>query len=334
MRLVITGGAGFIGSNLARLALSLTSEVVVVDDLSTGLLANLNDLPVEFHNISVLDREPLISALANADSVVHLAALPSVPRSIQDPGASHAANATGTLSVLEACRAAAVHHIVIASSSSVYGMNPASPKGEREWIRPMSPYAVSKLATEQYALAYQQSFGMSTTAFRFFNVYGPGQSASHAYAAVIPVFLQALLANEPIPLQGDGEQSRDFTYVDTVCDILLSAVARRFTHPEPINLAYGTNTSLNQLIQTMENVTGIQAQVRQCSPRVGDVRHSRADNRTLLGLFPDTDPTTLESGIRKTADWLKSVRGLGSPKREIDSHATSGEAKLPLRAAR
>ena len=213
MRLLITGGAGFIGSSLARMAVEQGDLVTVLDDLSTGRRENLRGLDIRFIEGSLLDDAATAAALQGVDSVTHLAALPSVPRSIKDPLSSHEANATGTLKLLEACRRAGVEHVTVASSSSVYGMNPALPKGEREWVRPMSPYAVSKLATEQYALAYQQSFGLRTLAFRFFNVYGPNQPADHAYAAVIPVFVDALLRGRPLPLQGDGSQSRDFTYV-------------------------------------------------------------------------------------------------------------------------
>ena len=182
MRLLITGGAGFIGSNLAKLALANDVEVTILDDLSTGYRENIQDLDVTFIEGSILDVDAVRKSLVGVDSVIHLAALGSVPRSIQDPMASHAANATGTLTVLDEARQAGVKHFVVSSSSSVYGMNPALPKSEREWVRPMSPYAVSKLATEQYVLAYQQSFGMETLAFRFFNVYGPGQKAGHVYA--------------------------------------------------------------------------------------------------------------------------------------------------------
>ena len=177
MRVLITGGAGFIGSNLARAALAEGHEIVVLDDLSTGYAANLDGLAVRFHEGSVNDRDALDAALQDVDAVVHLAALGSVPRSILDPVATHHANATGTLSVLEGARRAGVGHVVMSSSSSVYGLNPALPKSEREWVRPLSPYAVSKLAGEQYLLAYQQSFGLETLAFRFFNVYGPRQTA-------------------------------------------------------------------------------------------------------------------------------------------------------------
>ena len=307
MRLLITGGAGFIGSSLARMAVEQGDLVTVLDDLSTGRRENLRGLDIRFIDGSLLDDAATAAALQGVDSVTHLAALPSVPRSIKDPLSSHAANATGTLKLLEACRRAGVDHVTVASSSSVYGMNPALPKGERDWVRPMSPYAVSKLATEQYALAYQQSFGLRTLAFRFFNVYGPNQPADHAYAAVIPVFVDALLRGRPLPLQGDGSQSRDFTYVGTVCRILLDAARRRVSHPEPVNLAFGTNTNLMQLVEIIEAATGLQATIDRQPPRAGDVKHSQADNRVLLDLFPDVVPVSLEQGIAETVAWMEST---------------------------
>lgn len=308
MRILITGGAGFIGSNLARHALEAGTAVTVIDDLSTGLRENLTGLDVTFVEGSILDGGATARAFQDVDSVIHLAALPSVPRSIKDPMASHAANATGTLTVLEHARAAGVEHVVVASSSSVYGMNPALPKGEREWVRPMSPYAVSKLATEQYALAYQQSFGMRSVAFRFFNVYGPGQAAGHAYAAVLPAFVDALLDDEPLVVHGDGTQSRDFTYVGTVCRVLLEAATRRVSHAEPVNLAFGTNTTLNELVGVLERVTGRTAKTEHVEPRPGDVKHSQADNAVLLSLFPDVEPIPLEQGVRETVEWFEASR--------------------------
>lgn len=307
MRLLITGGSGFIGSNLARLALARAHEVVVVDDLSNGYAANIAGLDLTFHEGSVLDRDLLATALGGADSVVHLAALGSVPRSLQDPLRSHHANATGTLTLLEAARAADVSHVVASSSSSVYGMNPALPKNEREWVRPVSPYAVSKLAEEQYVLAYQQSFGLETLAFRLFNVFGPRQMPGHAYSAVIPIFLDAILRGAPMPVHGDGTQSRDFTYVATVCSVLMDAVERRVTHPEPVNLAFGTNTPLTELISTIEDVTGLKADVHHEPSRPGDVRASRADNTVLRSLFPDVQPVSLHQGLEETLSWFKDV---------------------------
>lgn len=308
MRLLITGGAGFIGSNLAKLALANEHEVTVLDDLSTGYLENIQDLSLTFVEGSILDVDAVRKALVGVDSVIHLAALGSVPRSIQDPLASHAANATGTLMVLDEARQAGIKHFVVSSSSSVYGMNPALPKSEREWVRPMSPYAVTKLATEQYVLAYQQSFGMETLAFRFFNVYGPGQKAGHAYAAVIPVFLEALLDGRPLPINGDGSHSRDFTYVGTVCRVLLDAVKRQVSHPEPVNLAFGTNTTLTELVETIGHVTGRAAPVEYRDARPGDVKNSQADNAVLRSLFPDVQPVKLEQGIAETVAWFEAAR--------------------------
>ena len=305
MRVLITGGAGFIGSNLARVALAEGHEIVVLDDLSTGYAANLDGLPVRFHEGSVNDRDGLDAALQDVDAVVHLAALGSVPRSILDPVATHHANATGTLSVLEGARRAGVGHVVMSSSSSVYGLNPALPKSEREWVRPLSPYAVSKLAGEQYLLAYQQSFGLETLAFRFFNVYGPRQRPGHAYAAVVPVFLDAMLRGQPVPVHGDGLQSRDFTYVGTVCAVLLDAVARRVSHPEPVNLAFGTNTTVAALVEELEQVSGLAADVVHEASRPGDVRASQADNRVLMSLFPSVEPVPLRDGLTDTLAWFK-----------------------------
>lgn len=304
MRLLITGGAGFIGSTLADRALEAGHEVVVIDDLSTGYRDNVPE-HVRFIEGSVLQPGALAEAMDGVDAVVHLAALGSVPRSVADPVATHEANATGTLRVLEAARAVNVRQVVLSSSSSVYGMNPALPKHEREWVRPMSPYAVSKLAAEQYTLAYQSVFGMPTLAFRFFNVYGPRQRAGHAYAAVIPTFIDQLLRAEPVTIHGDGSTSRDFTYVGSVCRILLAALEREVSHPEPVNLAFGTSTTLLQLLGELEAATGRVAERRHTEPRPGDVPHSQADNRVLSGLFPDVDPVPLAEGLAETIGWFQ-----------------------------
>ena len=307
MRLLITGGAGFIGSNLARLALQSGHSVTVLDDFSTGYRENLVDIDVRLVEGSVADRNATDDAVQGADAVVHLGALGSVPRSIVDPIASHVANATGTLTLLESARAAGVAHISCASSSSVYGMNPALPKHEREWVRPMSPYAVTKLATEQYTLCYQQAYGMDTLAFRFFNVYGPRQRAGHVYAAVIPVFLDALMRGERLPINGDGSNSRDFTYVGTVCRVLLDAAERRVTHAEPVNLAFGTNTTLLELVARIEHAAGMTAKVVHREPRPGDVKHSQADNASLRALFPNVSPVSLDEGLADTVNWFKEI---------------------------
>jgi UDP-glucose 4-epimerase len=304
MRMLITGGAGFIGSNLARLALAEGHHVSIIDDLSTGYRHNVDGLDVDFFEASILDQQALAEAVRGVDAVTHLSALGSVPRSIANPGATHEANATGTLRVVEAVRAAGGPHLTVASSSSVYGMNPAMPKSEREWIRAMSPYAVSKIAAEQYALAAQQSFGLETLAFRFFNVYGPRQMPGHVYAAVIPIYLDHLLQGEPLPINGDGYNSRDFTFVGTVCRTLLDAAQRRVMHPEPVNLAFGTNVSLVALIEEIRRTSGKDPKVFHRAPRIGDVPHSQADNATLRSLFPDVAAVPLHEGLRQTLDWF------------------------------
>lgn len=307
MRILITGGAGFIGSNLAITLLDAGHAVTVIDDLSTGYADNLDKLDVEFHHASILDEAALDQAVAGQDSIVHLAALGSVPRSIRNPATSHEVNATGTLKVLESARREGVNHVIMSSSSSVYGSNPALPKHEREWVRPMSPYAVSKLAAEQYLLAYQSAYSMQTLAFRFFNVYGPGQRAGHVYAAVIPIFLDALLRGEALPINGDGTNSRDFTYVGTVCEVLKRAVESRTESPEPVNLAFGTNTSLLELTEHIAMVTGLPVQLDFRSPRSGDVQHSQAANDKLRDLFPSLEPTTLTRGLTETFAWFQST---------------------------
>lgn len=310
MRVLITGGAGFIGSNLARFLLgqSNVDSVKIIDDLSTGSLQNLAGLAVEFSEGSILDYDLLRSVVSGMDSIVHLGAIPSVPRSIANPRASHEANTTGTLNVLEAAREVGVEHVVVASSSSVYGSNPRLPKSEYDWTRPMSPYAVSKEATEGYALAYQFSYGLKTLAFRFFNVYGPGQAADHAYAAVIPKFLDAALNGRPLEVHGDGTQSRDFTYVDTVCDVIHRAITRQVHSVDPINLAYGTNTRLLDLIELIEDSLGYPVERNFADSRVGDVKASQADNKRVREIFPAVEPADLPEGLRSTIQWFQAKR--------------------------
>ncbi len=307
MRILVTGGAGFIGANLCR-ALADRPEidkVIALDDLSTGRAANLDGTAVELIEGSILDPVLVSRVVKDVHAVVHLAARPSVPRSLADPVASHDANATGTVHVLEACRRTGAH-VVTASSSSVYGSVAALPKHEDLATRPLSPYGASKLAAEAYTLAYGPAFGLPTLAFRFFNVYGPLQPAGHAYAAVIPAFIDAALRGEPLVVHGDGRQTRDFTFVGTVVAVLAEAVLRRVTHPEPVNLAFGTRVSILRLTELLAGVLGTPVEVRHAPPRTGDVRDSQAADGRLRRLFPGVRAVPLEEGLARTVAWFRA----------------------------
>ncbi len=309
MRVVVTGGAGFIGANLcAALEQDGVEEVVALDDLSTGDPANLAGSGTKLVEGSILDTELLDDVLAGTDAVVHLAARPSVPRSIDDPVTSHTVNATGTLLVLEAARRAGRPQVIVASSSSVYGANPTLPKSIDLRPQPLSPYAVSKLATEAYALSHAHCFDLPVLAFRFFNVFGPLQPAGHAYAAVIPSFLDAALSGRPIPIHGDGGQTRDFTYVGSLTRVVCDAVARRVTSPEPVNLAFGARLGLLEVVAMIEEVIGRPLERDHGPARPGDVRHSQADQTELRALFPEIEPTPFVDGLRATIDWFTATQ--------------------------
>ncbi|GHH64228.1 UDP-glucose 4-epimerase-like protein [Streptosporangium violaceochromogenes] len=318
----MTGGAGFIGANLCR-ALATRPEVeniTVLDDLSSGNLANLDGVGVDFTRGSILEPGLLADLVGEATHVIHLAARPSVPRSLTDPLASHAVNATGTLHVLEACRRHR-RHLILASSSSVYGDRPEQRKHEELATRPMSPYGASKLAMESYSLAYAESYGLPVLPFRFFNVYGPLQAAGHAYAAVIPAFVSAALRGLPLPIHGDGTQARDFTYVGSVVGVLVDAAVREVTSRTPVNLAFGTRVSLLTLRDVLASVLGGPIETAFLPPRAGDIRESQAAADLLAGLFPGVCPVPLEEGLRLTVAWFEktastapaAARGAQSP---------------------
>lgn len=308
MKVLVTGGAGFIGGNLVRALLNsrFVDEVSVLDDLSSGRRENLDGLDLDFVEGTLLDADVLDRAMGGADSVVHLAARGSVPRSVENPLASHEANASGTIQLLEAVRRNGVGHVIAASSSSVYGGNPALPKVETLAPRPLSPYAASKLATEAYMNAYANCYGIGALSFRFFNVFGPLQHKAHDYAAVVPAFVDAALDGRPVPVHGDGEQSRDFTFVGSVVEVVSDAIRRRVVHPTPVNLAFGSRVSLRQLIEELEAVVGHRLELDYHPPRPGDVRDSHADTSLLRSLFPDVRPVSLRDGLEATIDWFRT----------------------------
>ncbi len=305
MKVLVTGAAGFIGSNLVK-KLANIADVKGIDDLSTGYLRNLDGVDLEFIEGSILDDVLLKTAVKGCDAIVHLAARPSVPRSVAEPLRSHEVNATGTLRVLNAARELRDPLVIVASSSSVYGANPILPKSETTLPMPMSPYAVSKLAAEQYALAWQYSYGMKTLPLRFFNVFGPNQAPDHDYAAVVPAFIASALRRETLHINGDGLQSRDFTFVGTVCDVIETAITQRISHDAPVNLAFGTRTSLLEVIKNIEDILGISLKCEHREERIGDVRHSQADSSQLKNLFSDVKPISLDEGLRATVSWLEN----------------------------
>lgn len=310
MNVVVTGGAGFIGANLCRglAADPSVDRLMALDDLSTGDHHNLDGVDgVTLVEGSILDPALLDRVLEGVDAVVHLAARPSVPRSLADPMATHQVNATGTMEVLEAARRNGRPQVIVASSSSVYGANPRLPKVEDMAPMPVSPYAASKLAAEVATLAYGRSFDLPVLAFRFFNVFGPLQAADHAYAAVVPTFVASALRGEPLPVHGDGRQTRDFTYAGTVVDVLGDAVRRRLHHPDPVNLAFGTRVSLLEVVALLEKILDRALPRQHTEPRAGDVRDSQADQTRLRGLFPTVEPVLLEDGLRATVEWFEGL---------------------------
>jgi UDP-glucose 4-epimerase len=309
MQVLVTGGAGFVGANLVRelLATDGIASVAVLDDLSSGYAGNLDGVDATFRVGTILEPTDLDDLVADADAVVHLAAVPSVPRSIDDPVTSHHANATGTLAVLEAARRGGGPHVLVASSSSVYGANPSLPKHEDLRTQPLSPYAVSKLAAESYALAYGHCYGLPTLAFRFFNVFGPLQAAGHAYAAAIPTWIDAALRGERIPINGDGKQTRDFTYVRSVTSVIARAVLGGSVSDDPVNLAFGTRRTLLDTVDAISRALDMELICEHGPDRPGDVPHSQADGSRLATMIPGFEPVDFEVGLAETVAWFRTL---------------------------
>jgi len=306
---LVTGGAGFIGSHVVRALLEQGHAVRVIDNLSTGSVDNLAEVAgsVDFQEGDLRDPAAAARASAGVEIIFHLAALPSVPRSLADPWASHDHNVNGTMRLLEAARAAGVRRVVYSSSSSVYGDTPVLPKIETMEPLCRSPYAAAKLAGEQYVLAFARSGLIEGVALRYFNVFGPRQNPKSAYAAVIPAFLDAALTGGTAEIHGDGEQTRDFTYVANVVEANQLAAfgpADRVSGAA-VNCGAGARTSLNELLGLVERVTGRPVTRRHAPPRPGDVRDSLASlarAEAVLGYRPGVG---LEEGLRRTWEWFQ-----------------------------
>lgn len=302
---VVTGGAGFIGSHLASGLARQGYDVTVIDDLSTGKMANMAEFSqnVRFIRGSITDLPLLQQSLKDVQYVFHMAAIPSVPRSIASPMVSHEANITGTLNVLLAARDNAVSRVIFASSSSVYGDTPTLPANEEIMPRPLSPYAVTKLAGEYYCRVFQENYGLPTVCLRYFNVYGPRQEPNSQYAAVIPIFIKHVIEGKPPVIFGDGQQTRDFAYVrDVVAGTILAAESNS---TGVFNLSRGESITIKRLVEAIIGLIGGKVTVVSRKPRPGDIMHSLADI-TRARAFGYQPAYNLEAGLTETIRWFNA----------------------------
>jgi nucleoside-diphosphate-sugar epimerase len=309
MKFLVTGGAGFIGSNIVAALVKRGDSVVVLDNFSTGKRENLEGLRDRLQVIegSITDLPTVRRAVEGADFVFHEAALASVQRSVDDPLTSNQVNIEGTLNVLVGARDAGVKRLVYAASSSAYGDTEVLPKREDMPARPLSPYAVQKWVGEHYCKVFTSLYGLDTVALRYFNVFGPHQDPTSDYAAVIPIFVTRLLAGGEPTIYGDGEQSRDFTYIENVVDANLRACEGGAKGGEVVNVACGARYTLNQLFEHVRGLVGSSTRPLYGPARQGDVKHSMADiskARSLLGFEPRVD---FETGLRRTVDWYRAT---------------------------
>ena len=304
---LVTGGAGFIGSHIVDALLARGDRVRVLDNFSTGRRENLAHVAgdIELIEGDLRDRDAVCRAVRGMEYVLHQAALPSVPRSIKDPLSTHEVNVTGTVNILTAAREAGVRRVVYASSSSVYGDTPELPKREDMPPRPRSPYAVSKLAGEQYCRAFWYSYGLETVCLRYFNIFGPRQDPSSAYAAAIPRFVTALLNGGDIRIFGDGLQTRDFTFVANAVSANLLAAAAPSAAGTICNIACGERTSLLALVDILQDLTASRASIIREPPRSGDVRDSLADISLARTSFAYAPSVQLPDGLRETVEWMR-----------------------------
>jgi nucleoside-diphosphate-sugar epimerase len=311
MRYLVTGGAGFIGSNMVDELVRRGHDVTVLDDLSTGKEANLAGVrnKIDFRAGSITDLETVQAACRGMDYVVHLAARTSVPKSVVDPLDTNRVNIDGTLNVLVAARDAKVRRFVYAASSSAYGETPTLPKVETMPPEPISPYGVTKYVGELYAQVFGRVYGLENASVRYFNVFGPRQDPTSQYSGVLSRFMLAVIAGEPPVIYGDGEQSRDFTYIDNVVDETLRACEARGASGKIFNGGTGARITLNEVLKLLEKISGKKIRAKYDPPRAGDIRDSQADislARNILGYEPRV---LFEEGLQRTWEWYQSVYG-------------------------
>ena len=315
MKTLVTGGAGFIGSNLVRALLEAGHEVRVIDNLSTGNRANLVDVAddIELVEGELRSYERVHNAVRGVELVLHQGALPSVPRSVHDPLTTTAVNVEGTLNVLLAARDEDVRRVVFASSSSVYGNSGVLPRSEASAPDPISPYAVAKLAAERFCVSFSRVYEIETVALRYFNVFGPRQDPRSQYAAVVPRFIEEVRAGRPVPIYGDGMQSRDFTFVANVVEANLLAATAEGVSGRILNIATGSPISVNELADTIGLVLGREVEKTYFPPRPGEVRDSSADLTEARELLGYETSVGLEEGLRRTAEYLLAEQPAGAP---------------------
>jgi UDP-N-acetylglucosamine/UDP-N-acetyl-alpha-D-glucosaminouronate 4-epimerase len=306
---LITGAAGFIGSSLARAVLARGDRVRGVDNLSTGNRENVADIRdrIDFREADIVDLDAMHQACVGVDFILHQAAIPSVPKSVLDPLGSNRANVDGTVNVLVAARDARVKRVVYAASSSAYGDTPTLPKHEKMKPDPISPYAVAKLASEHYMISFYRCYGLETVCLRYFNIFGPRQDPSSPYSGVLAKFITQMLRGEQPAIHGDGEQSRDFTYIDNAVDanLLACTAPAQKAAGETFNVATGRRVTLNETFKALQGLTGYKGQPKYGPERGGDIKHSLADISKAeagLGYKPKVD---FEEGLRRTVEWYR-----------------------------
>ncbi len=306
---LITGGAGFIGSHLTEELVRRGDSVRVLDNLSNGRLDNL--LPVfddiEFHNADVRDLEAIQPYFAGVDSVIHLAAIASVQRSMQDPEETTRVNLNGALNVLSAARANGVRRVVMASTAAAYGNDPHQPHAETHPPQPLSPYAITKVATEYYGQIFNRHYGIEVVSLRYFNLFGPRQDPESAYTGVLSIFISHYLRGAAPVIYGDGLQSRDFTYVANAVDATLRSCTAPFVPGFVINVGTGKSSTLHDVIQALNRMFGVQMKPRYASARLGDVRHSCADITRARGLLRYEPLVSFEDGLKETVNWFRTA---------------------------